>query len=556
MKNKYKPKFELVLGLVAPIGIDKTQFITFLKSELEIYNIKLKHIEVTNKIFNTKDKNINFPKSFKYFLKMQMSSVLRKNSSSPGILVHPIISSIINARKVIETEQDKTESAIVYLVDQLKNTGEYKILKHIYNINYIQLSLFSNEDARDHLLEKWFDADKDLLDIINKNDLLKKVIKNISIYKKPITKYFNRTKIKEWIDDYIKHILKDASSELIIKDYNDTDPSFSEGEDGKKMNIKSGQQVADLFHRSNYFINIDNESDSINAQIKKFIKMLLGKYEEYPAQDEFGMSLAYQASVRSNFPGSRHVGAAIISEHGEVLSVASIRAPSGSSNTTLHDMYKIKSGYDDYKNKIDTWVAYLKILPKKDIDLTKQEISKFTAIPDLKEIWAFIDTVLDFHPCTHAEIAAICDAAKIGISIRNATLYTTTYPCHLCAKDIISAGIKRVVYLEAYPKSKNKELYLKILHIDQPFESEKIPFEPYCGINPKNYLSMYSLDNHLKDKEEPIFTCEKVKYYKSRENDVLMHLDILLNKALVINKDKEPTCKNIYLCNLIHPKNY
>lgn len=376
----------------------------------------------------------------------------------------------------------------------------------------------------------------------------------VKINKKLILKYFEKKEVTKWIDQYIENILKDASSELVMKDYEDTDPRFSEDEQGEKTPHKSGQQVADLFHRSTYFISIDNETDEINRQIKKFIHLLLGKNEEYPTQDEFGMSLAYQASVRSNFPGDRHVGAAIISEYGEVLSVASIRAPSGSSNTTLHDRYKIESGYKDYKNKIDLWIKYLKILNTKDFNLTKKEKTELEVVPSLKEIWSFIDKALDFHPCTHAEIAAIADAAKVGISIRNATMYSTTYPCHLCTKDIICAGIVRVVYLEAYPKSKNKELYFRVMHSDPEFESELIPFEPYSGISSKSYLHMYSLDNRLKEKEDSIFTCEVPKYYKKREEEIESHLEQLLKNLLHKQGNKIKNCDNKYLCNLIHPK--
>lgn len=50
----------------------------------------------------------------------------------------------------------------------------------------------------------------------------------------------------------------------------------------------------------------------------------------------------------------------------------------------------------------------------------------------------------------HAEMNAICQASKLGTSIKNGTLYVTTKPCSLCSKLIINSGIKRVVYLEDY----------------------------------------------------------------------------------------------------------
>lgn len=51
----------------------------------------------------------------------------------------------------------------------------------------------------------------------------------------------------------------------------------------------------------------------------------------------------------------------------------------------------------------------------------------------------------------HAEQNAIIQAAKLGVSIEGATLYCTHQPCVICAKMIVNAGIKRVVYGEGYP---------------------------------------------------------------------------------------------------------
>ena len=51
----------------------------------------------------------------------------------------------------------------------------------------------------------------------------------------------------------------------------------------------------------------------------------------------------------------------------------------------------------------------------------------------------------------HAEQNAIIQAAKLGVQIDGATLYCTHQPCSVCAKMIINAGIRRVMYQEGYP---------------------------------------------------------------------------------------------------------
>ena len=59
----------------------------------------------------------------------------------------------------------------------------------------------------------------------------------------------------------------------------------------------------------------------------------------------------------------------------------------------------------------------------------------------------------------HAEQNAIVQAAKLGISIDGATLYCTHQPCSVCAKMIINAGIRRVVYREGYPDPFSLEIF-------------------------------------------------------------------------------------------------
>ncbi len=51
----------------------------------------------------------------------------------------------------------------------------------------------------------------------------------------------------------------------------------------------------------------------------------------------------------------------------------------------------------------------------------------------------------------HAEQNALMQAARFGIATEGAVMYVTHKPCSVCARLIINAGIKRVVYLYDYP---------------------------------------------------------------------------------------------------------
>ena len=59
---------------------------------------------------------------------------------------------------------------------------------------------------------------------------------------------------------------------------------------------------------------------------------------------------------------------------------------------------------------------------------------------------------------THAEQNAITQAAKFGISIEGSTLYCNTFPCVICAKMILNAGITTVVYDSDYDDPLSKEI--------------------------------------------------------------------------------------------------
>lgn len=59
----------------------------------------------------------------------------------------------------------------------------------------------------------------------------------------------------------------------------------------------------------------------------------------------------------------------------------------------------------------------------------------------------------------HAEQNAIIQAAKLGVSIEDATLYCTHQPCVICAKMIVNSGITRVVYEQGYPDDFSLEIF-------------------------------------------------------------------------------------------------
>ncbi len=67
-------------------------------------------------------------------------------------------------------------------------------------------------------------------------------------------------------------------------------------------------------------------------------------------------------------------------------------------------------------------------------------------------------TQQEFCRAVHAEQNAIIQAAVNGVKIKGGTLYVNTYPCSICARMIINAEIKRIVYDSDYSDELSKSM--------------------------------------------------------------------------------------------------
>src|SRR5205814_10484559 len=104
--------------------------------------------------------------------------------------------------------------------------------------------------------------------------------------------------------------------------------------------------------------------------------------------------------------------------------------------------------------------------------------------------------ITEYGRAVHGEMEAILTCARLGISVHGNYLYVTTFPCHNCTRHIIASGIRRVYYVEPYPKSKAHYLHSDAMCFDEDEAARKgkIPFLPYVGIGPRRYLDFFSMD--------------------------------------------------------------
>ena len=71
----------------------------------------------------------------------------------------------------------------------------------------------------------------------------------------------------------------------------------------------------------------------------------------------------------------------------------------------------------------------------------------------------------------HSEMNAIVDCARRGVSLENATIYVTHFPCLNCYKAITACGIKNIIYLYDYNNNSlinelNKDIQINIKQLN------------------------------------------------------------------------------------------
>ena len=148
--------------------------------------------------------------------------------------------------------------------------------------------------------------------------------------------------------------------------------------------------------------------------------------------DEYFMTLAYLVSMKSKDPSTR-VGAVIIGEDKEIRATGYNGLPRGV--------------YDRSERYADKNYKYLSL--------------------------------------NHAEENAILHCARIGVAIKNCSIYTPWIPCSRCAKSIIQVGIKEVIYDANFPgntASNQHENWQESIEISKEllFEAE-IKIKEYTG---------------------------------------------------------------------------
>lgn len=264
---------------------------------------------------------------------------------------------------------------------------------------------------------------------------------------------------------------KDTRWERVQGKYNRDLPSFEKDDNrDKDEKQENGQQITLCYQMADFIIlneeKIHSQKSDTFKKLKAIVEKYIGLIEQTmvyePNEEEALMAMAYANSMRSSC-SQRKVGALIIDEYGNVFS-------SGYNEVPVLER-SCASVYG---------MCYRKYLRKDIDDKIKNELPDEATATKVSSIVKTNSKMLDYCRALHAEENAIVNMARLSVSAdySKATLFTTTYPCNLCANKIAQIGIKKIVYYEPYPQEEAKKTLAE-------HKVEQIPFQ---GITFNSYF--------------------------------------------------------------------
>ena len=271
---------------------------------------------------------------------------------------------------------------------------------------------------------------------------------------------------------------------LTIQDFKDDDERDANEDAPYGQKVQLCVDDADISIRNeSYFAPKHKQREELDKKIWPYIELVRGKDVRPPSPDESMMAMAYTKALTSSCY-KRQVGAVIHDENGTVLGVGCNEnpIPLGSCYDEWGECYR-----DLYKKRILEGLANTKC-PKCDKVLGPSLLPPYKCIECGFNIDKHYIRDKAMSRCTalHAEESAIINVG--GRNLRGCTIYTTTFPCFLCAHKIIGSGIKKVVYCEAYPDPDAAALFEAV---NQKYKAHSIQVYNFEGVKARAYFRVF-----------------------------------------------------------------
>jgi cytidine deaminase len=444
---------ELVIGLVGALGADLDALHRSLAQQLEGvgYAVELIRLsEILGEIDGWEDLSTPLaqePLDARIASHQVAGNQLRRRSGAPDALAILSLGKIQTLRSARTGDRRKPAPRTAYVLRSLKRREEVETLRRVYGPYFLLLAAYSPRGARERELSA------------------------------RIAQSHQSTRA----DDF-----RATAQQLIQRDDHEPD-SF-------------GQGVRDAFPLADAFFAV-HQRENLNAQVERLVAILFGHPFVTPTREEFGMFQAKAAALRSA-DLSRQVGAAITTRSGDVIAVGTNEVPRAGGGLYWPgddgDARDFQTGRNASLEMRKTTLAEILavLVGKGALDLARLGAANVSGasqalLPDLRD--SQLMSLGEFGRTVHAEMTALTDALRHGVSTVGATLYSTTFPCHNCTRHIIAAGIDRVVYVEPYPKSHAEALHRDAITVDESARAEgRVAFQPFVGVSPQRYLELFA----------------------------------------------------------------
>ena len=471
---------ELVIALIGPIGTPLRVVYDEIKKQLSEYGYtpdNIHYFKVSEFIVeyaNLVDNKITLtdigklPAFEKKMKKIELGNELRRRFQN-SFLIERVISEIFDLRtknttvekneedpstKIADAAQPRRE---VYIIDSIKNQEELDLLRLVYRDLIYCIGVSTSIEQRVQVLEQGIAFRDGKKNSDSENEL-------------------KRSEVWSLIDE----------------------------ESGEE--ISYGQTVKDTFQLADYFIFVNIEDPkSLTLKIQRFLEIVFDAVLVTPTLNETAMYMAYSASLNSACL-SRQVGAALTDRNGEVISVGWNDVPKYGgglyqNNNLLPDQTDERCFQDN--RKICYNDKYKNDLAQEIIDvLLEQKFLTLEATNRKEEVLKIlrnsrIGHIVEFSRSIHAEMHALLEGSiRAGERVREGKMFITTYPCHICARHLILAGINEVYYIEPYRKSLTKKLHSDSITEDEDIKEKdkrKVRIRLFEGIGPNRYRQLFKM---------------------------------------------------------------
>lgn len=460
---------ELIIAFVGPAGIRLADLESAAKDHLARFGYESSYISLSRSLANfVEAETIAERSEFARITTLQRTgNAFRRRLDDSAALARVALAEVRRTRAAFSGSPNVPAPNRAYLISQLKHPAEVDLLRRVYGSSFVLIAGTAPEGTR-----------------------LKELARRIA-----------RSESRPGQESQYAS----QAADIVTRD--------------DKQDDDFGQNTRDAYPKADYFVDLSSPHLEVGGphRVGRFLDLLFGHPFHTPSHDEYAMYLASAASLRSS-DSNRQVGAAIVrlqrhgsghTQNADLVAVGMNEVPRGggglywdTDSPDNRDQALARAGDD--RPQIIKRAALVELLERMgqqglihpDKAAAPPEFIAQALLPHLKKT-QFMD-IGEFGRTVHAEMAALLDAARRGVAVDGLTMFVTTFPCHNCAKHIIAAGIRRVVYLEPYPKSRASLLHgeeMTLESSDTQAHPDKVGFAAFSGIAPRQYRPLFSMSH-------------------------------------------------------------